>query len=157
MVFLFLATSCQKDESFTSEEANYTIDLNLANETDWKMADEILVLVNEYRNTLGLTPIISDKQFASAYAVDHSHYMMAKSQINHDNFGVRAQALRDNGAERVGENVAFGYNTAEAVVQAWLNSEGHREIIEGNFSHSGFGVLKASDNRYYFTQLFYKK
>jgi uncharacterized protein YkwD len=157
LVLICLVTSCQKDESFSAEEANYTIDLNLANETDWAMADEILVLVNSHRTSIGLSEIRKDQQYASAYAVDHTQYMMEMEQINHDNFGVRSQALKDKGASAVGENVAYGYTTAEDVVTAWLNSAGHRKIIEGNFTHSGFGVIKTDNNRYYFTQLFYKK
>lgn len=157
LVLLFLATSCQKDEGFAIEEANYTIDLNLANETDWVMADRILELVNDHRSSLGLSPIIKDKQYASAYAVDHTQYMIEMQQINHDNFGIRAQALKDNGAVTVSENVAYGYNTAEDVVGAWLNSDGHKDIIEGNYTHSGFGVIRTNTNSYYYTQLFYRK
>ena len=70
---------------------------------------------------------------------------------------MRSEALKSKGAITVGENVAYGYNSAEDVVTAWLNSTSHRNIIEGNFTHSGFGVIAAQGNRYYFTQLFYKK
>lgn len=157
LVLLCLVTSCQKDDSISIEEANYTIDLNLANETDWDMANEILVLVNAYRTSLGLEEIKLDQQEASAYAVDHSQYMIEMGEINHDNFGTRRQALIDKGASRVAENVAFGYDTAENVVTAWLNSPGHRKTIEGTFTHSGFGVIQNDKGRYYFTQLFYKK
>lgn len=157
VLLLLIATSCQKDESFSSEEANYSIDLNLANENDWDLVNEILVLVNEHRTTLGLGTIQKDATYASAYAVDHTNYMIEQNRINHDNFGVRVKALKDNGAEKVAENVAYGYTTAEDVVNAWLNSEGHRGIIEGNYTHSGFGVVKTDKNTYYFTQLFYRK
>jgi uncharacterized protein YkwD len=157
LVVLCLVTSCQKDDSLSIEEANYTIDLNLANETDWDMANEILVLVNAHRTSLGLSEIKLDQQEASAYAVDHSQYMIEMGAINHDNFGTRRQALIDKGASRVAENVAFGYDTAENVVTAWLNSPAHRKTIEGTFTHSGFGVIKNDKGRYYFTQLFYKK
>lgn len=154
---MFLATSCQKDESMAIEEANYSIDLSLANETDWEMANEILNLVNSHRASLGLPAVIKDQQHASAYAVDHTQYMIDMQQINHDHFNVRSEALKSKGAITVGENVAYGYNSAEDVVTAWLNSTSHRNIIEGNFTHSGFGVIAAQGNRYYFTQLFYKK
>lgn len=157
LVLLLLVTSCQKDESFTEEQANYSIDLNLANETDWQMADQILVLINNHRASLGLEQIRKDQQHASAYAVDHTKYMIAKAQINHDHFSVRSQALKNNGALTVGENVAFGYSSAESVVGAWLNSPGHRDVIEGNYTHSGFGVIKNNQGGYYFTQLFYRK
>jgi len=157
LALLLVVTSCQKDESFTEDQANYSIDLNLANETDWQMADQILVLINTHRATLGLTEIKKDQQYASAYAVDHTQYMIEMSQINHDNFSVRSEALKNKGAITVGENVAFGYNTAESVVGAWLNSPGHRDIIEGNYTHSGFGIIKGANGGYYFTQIFYRK
>lgn len=157
MVFMTLVTSCQKDEGVETESSNITIDLNLALETDWVMADAILVLVNEHRASVGLAEIARDQQYASAYAVDHTQYMIDMKRINHDNFGTRSEALKQRGAKVVGENVAFGYNSAEAVVNAWLNSESHRNIIEGNYTHSGFGIMKSPEGKYYFTQLFYRK
>tara|TARA_B100001765_G_scaffold215434_1_gene187484 strand:- start:3585 stop:4064 length:480 start_codon:yes stop_codon:yes gene_type:complete len=159
MVLFVTLASCSKDEDVVTaqEEANFAIDVNLAQETDWEMANEILVLVNDHRATLGLAPIQRDQQYASAYAVQHTQYMIEKSKINHDNFGERRQALTQRGAVRVGENVGYGYDTAEAVVHAWLNSPSHRDLIEGNYSHAGFGVLQNAKGSYYFTQLFYKK
>lgn len=159
MVLFCTVTSCSKDQTPVVEEqtADYTIDLNLAQETDWQMANEILDLVNEHRVSVGLNPLKRDQQYASAYAVDHTFYMIDLEEINHDYFEVRKKALKDRGAKIVGENVAFGYPTAEAVVNAWLNSPGHLANIEGNFTHSGFGVIEAPDGRVYFTQLFYKK
>jgi len=157
MVLLVTMASCSKEEAVVADEANYKIDLNLANETDWAMADEILALVNEHRVSLGLTSIKRDQTYASAYAVDHTIYMMDKGTISHDNFGVRSSALKDQGAVIVGENVAYGYESAEKVVNAWLNSPGHRNTIEGLYTHSGFGIVKNAQGNIYFTQLFYKK
>ena len=157
MALLCLVTSCQKDESFAVEEANYTIDLNLANETDWEMANEIMILVNEYRTSLELEELKVDQGYASAYAVDHTQYMIDNNNLNHDNFNVRSEALKDRGAISVGENVAYGYATAEAVVAAWIASDAHRKIIEGNFTHAGFGVMQSPEGLWYYTQLFYRK
>lgn len=157
IVLLLTVASCSKDDSLVEEEANYSIDLNLAQETDWQLADDILVLVNDYRVSIGLSIIKRDQQYASAYAVEHTKYMINMDRINHDNFGVRSAALKDRGASRVGENVAYGYTSAENVVQAWLNSPSHKDIIEGDYTHSGFGVISNSDGNFYFTQLFYSK
>ncbi|QIE60010.1 CAP domain-containing protein [Rasiella rasia] len=157
MVVLFTMASCSKDEAPVIEEVNYTIDLNLANETDWAMANEILELVNDHRISKGLTTIKRDQSYASAYAVDHTQYMIEKDKISHDNFGIRSNALKEQGAKIVAENVAYGYSTAADVVNAWLNSAGHRKTIEGHYTHSGFGIIKNSEGAYYFTQLFYKK
>jgi uncharacterized protein YkwD len=159
MVFLISMASCSKDEGTTSEinELEYTVDLNLAQETDWTMANEILELINAHRASIGLPSIIRDQQYASAYAVDHSQFMMEQGQISHANFNQRKNALKNRGAKTVGENVAYGYDNAQSVVTAWLNSPSHRNIIEGNYTHSGFGVLPYSNGTYYFTQLFYKQ
>ena len=39
-----------------------------------------------------------------------------------------------------GENIAMGQRSPEEVVQAWMNSQGHREnIMNPNFTHIGVG------------------
>ena len=156
MAFICLFVSCSTDETDSLEETNYEIDLNLSLETDWQMADEILVLINEYRTAQELTNIIKDQQYASAYAVEHTKYMIDLEQINHDYFSRRSGALMNQGAIQVGENVAKGYTTAEEVVYAWINSPSHKEIIEGSFTHAGLGILKNENGYNYFTLLFYK-
>ncbi|MBK5213193.1 MAG: CAP domain-containing protein [Flavobacteriaceae bacterium] len=151
-------TSCSKEDSVEAEAAKYNIDLALAQKNDSQMSAQILVLINDYRASLGLSTLQIDNQYASAFAVDHTQYMIEKEQINHDNFGYRSEGIKyHDGAQVVGENVAYGYDTAEKVVEAWLNSPGHRAIIEGNYTHTGFGVMKCPKGRSYYTQLFYRK
>jgi uncharacterized protein YkwD len=55
------------------------------------------------------------------------------------------------------ENIAAGYSTAEAVVQAWLNSPGHcSNIMNPNMVHTGvaYAMPTGSDFRIYWTQKF---
>tara|TARA_R110000803_G_scaffold198626_1_gene262448 strand:+ start:629 stop:1123 length:495 start_codon:yes stop_codon:yes gene_type:complete len=156
LTIVLSTTSCVVDEIYNIEEANYSIDLNLANETDWQMADDVLAVINTHRTTLSLLPIQRDQQYASAYAVEHTLYMIEKAEINHHNFGVRNEGLRSKGAVQVAENVAYGYNTAKDVVEAWLSSESHKQTIEGNYTHTGFGIVKGKHGGYYYTQLFYR-
>jgi uncharacterized protein YkwD len=155
---MLLSVACSKDEGTESvDQSNFSIDLNLANETDWQMANEILQHVNEYRTSQGLPSIVRDQQYASAYAVEHTQYMIENNRISHDNFGERSQALRSRGAQSVGENVGFGYNSAQDLVNAWINSPSHKDVLEGNYTHTGFGVMQNNLGRYYFTQIFYRK
>lgn len=156
LTFIAFFTSCSKDEVY-EDENNIEIDLSIVLKNDVEMSREILELINDYRLSVGLNTLILDQQYASAYAVDHTDYMIEKNQISHDNFPVRSQGLKNKGAERVGENVAFGYNDAQSVVNSWLNSPTHLEIIEGNYTHSGFGIFKNENGHNYFTQLFYLK
>lgn len=156
ITLLITAVSCQK-EAQADEAVDYSIDLTLAQQNDTQFAAEVLTLVNEHRTSVGLDILKKGTQFSAAYAVDHTNYMIDISEINHDNFGIRSAALVSEGAHQVGENVAYGYNSAEGVVNAWLNSTSHRDNIEGNYTHVGFGIKKCeATNTYYFTQLFYK-
>jgi uncharacterized protein YkwD len=154
---LVLCTSCSKDEIDQKDAINYEIDLSIVYKNDTQMSNEILNLVNDHRVSFGLNPLIMDQAYASAYAVDHTDYMISLSQINHHNFHFRSEGMKSRGAVRVAENVAYGYTDAESVVYGWLNSPSHREIIEGNYTHSGFGVFQNEQGRYFFTQLFYLK
>jgi len=54
-----------------------------------------------------------------------------------------------------GENIAAGQRTPEIVVDAWMNSPGHRaNILSPNFSKIGVGYVTNSSGRPYWTQIF---
>ena len=151
-------TSCSTEELVeTQSPIEFTIDLNLAQETDSQMASEILYYVNEYRSNQGLESIVMDRTYASAYAVEHTKYMIQQNRISHDGFTDRAQGLSNHGAQSVGENVGFGYSSAQELVNAWINSPSHRDVLEGNYTHSGIGALQDDYGVYFVTQLFYRK
>lgn len=158
LILLFISlTSCQKDEIENFEEVSYTIDISLAGENDTRFSNGVLDLINEHRASIGLEALVLGSVASSAYAVDHTNYMIDLGQINHDNFAVRKAALENDGARIVGENVAHGYDTPEAVIHAWLNSSSHRANIEGGYTHTGFGIKYCEVTRtYFFTQLFYR-
>jgi uncharacterized protein YkwD len=67
--------------------------------------------------------------------------------------------LDDFGIARTtaGENIAYateGYYSPQAVVDAWMNSSGHRaNILKTNFTSVGIGYAK-SDGLEFFVQLF---
>jgi len=78
--------------------------------------------------------------------------------VNHDNFNVRYSNLVNGvGAKSVAENVAYGYDSADAVVKAWIASEGHKENIEGNFTHFGIAVDQDKNGKNYFTNIFMRR
>ncbi len=157
MLCLFL-TSCSKEDIIENDTITYDVDLTLAGKNDHEMSGKILSLINEHRNSMGLSGLKLDTDYVSALAVEHTQYMISKGNISHDNFNYRSSVVKhfDN-AKKVSENVALGYDTAEKVVFAWLQSPGHKAIIEGDFSHTGFGVLTTEKDLSYFTQIFYKK
>jgi uncharacterized protein YkwD len=118
---------------------------------------EILELINDHRLNLGLNPL-SDMGIIKSQAYNHTSYMLAQNSISHDNFFYRKSFLQNNaGANLVSENVAFGYTNAESLVYAWLNSEGHRANIEGDFTNFDISAEQDSEGRWYYTNIFVKK
>lgn len=148
--------SCAKeDDGIYFNESSEVINTNVSY-TD--IENEILTLVNEYRESIGLETL-SLLNIVSGVADGHTNYMIQSGTISHDNFDQRAQILMDNtNAKSVGENVAYGYNSAEGVLNGWLNSAEHRKIIESEtYTHFGISTDSNSNGRNYFTQIFIKK
>lgn len=53
-----------------------------------------------------------------------------------------------------GENIAYGQKTPAAVMNAWMNSSGHRaNILSKSFDHIGIGVVYRNGT-YYWSQMF---
>jgi uncharacterized protein YkwD len=42
--------------------------------------------------------------------------------------------------QRAGENLAYGFDTSQQIIDAWMNSSGHRANLLGAYSNVGFGI-----------------
>jgi uncharacterized protein YkwD len=118
---------------------------------------EILDLLNDHRLSVGLNPL-EDMSVVKSVAYSHTDYMVDNNVVSHDNFYSRSNYLKTNaGAKRVSENVAYGYGTAQGVVNAWIKSESHKANLEGDFTNFDISAEKNEDGRWYFTNIFIKK
>ena len=133
------------------------IDLNILERNDWELSLKILGEINSYREQKKLTALNKDTLFVSAYAPRHYDYMIENNVINHDFFFIRKQGLTNLGTKTVGEIIAYGYPNSSSIVSAWILSDSHRKIVEGDYTHFGIGIAKDHLNRNYYTLLFYKK
>ncbi|MFD0799113.1 CAP domain-containing protein [Maribacter chungangensis] len=113
-------------------------------------------LINNYRLSIALDTLAFEG--ASYYfAKKHSMYMISQGNTSHDNFAKRAEQLSMNtGASYVAENVAKDYDTIDEAFEAWLESEGHRLNIEGDYTHSAISIKENEEGDLYFTQLFFR-
>lgn len=152
MGFACLLFSCSPEEiENTTATANFESELTIENNN--AMSNEILTIINEYRASLNL-PSFSPHALAKEEAMEHTTYMIINNRVSHDNFFERSDYLKANGASSVSENVAFGYRTAQAVVDGWLNSPDHKQAIEGNYTHSGISVAQTESGINFFTHIF---
>lgn len=118
---------------------------------------EILDLVNNHRTEKGLSKL-SKLDIIRTQTHQHTRYMIDNDTISHDNFLRRQVYLERNAnANRVGENVAYGYRSAKSLVKAWLKSPGHKRNIEGDFSHFNITAKQSATGRWYYTNIFVKK
>lgn len=119
-------------------------------------ASEVIALVNTYRSQNGLGALASQSQLASA-AQRHSLDMGCNFFMSH--YGTDGSdpysRIVDSGypVNWWGENVAAGYATPAAVMDAWIASPPHNANLLGpNFTEIGIGyVYNANDtvNNYY--------
>lgn len=156
VLFSFVIFSCSNDDGIYFDESSEVLASDL---TYSPIESEILDLINEHRSQLGLT-ILKPLNIVSNTADSHTEYMIEAGKISHDNFSERSQNLMNKAnAKLVGENVAYGFNSAQGVVKGWLNSEAHKAIIE-NPKYTHFGISTeacAITGRNYFTQIFINK
>jgi len=153
-ILTMLACSSDTDEEITENPDNQ--DLVNENTSMTPFEVEILRLINNHRDSQGFT-LLTPNTTAYNIALVHTNYMIERREISHDNFSGRSDDLvQQLNARSVGENVAFGYPTAESVVQGWLDSSGHRRNIEGDYTHTAIVARKNSGGTYYYTNLFYR-
>nr|WP_321222717.1 CAP domain-containing protein [uncultured Psychroserpens sp.] len=118
---------------------------------------EILELINAHRINEDLTPL-NNHGIIKAVAYTHTDYMVEVNNVSHDNFFQRKNSLIDNAsASKVSENVAYAYSSAQSVVNAWLNSPGHRQTIEGDFTDFDISAEQNEEGKWYFTNIFIKR
>ena len=121
-----------------------------------EMEQEILLLVNDYRSSLDLSEL-SSHEVIKAQAYDHCRNMAEGTvEFSHEGFSDRCRLIGEEiNYSYAAENVAKGQNTAQAAFDDWIDSQGHRENIEGDFQLTGISVvMNTQDSVYYYTHIF---
>ncbi len=119
---------------------------------------EVVRLVNEIRAENGLKPLTQDWQL-SRVARYKSQDMKELRYFSHTSptYGSPFDMMKSFGISyrTAGENIAKGYQTPKAVVNAWMNSPGHRaNILNSTYTHIGVGYVAEGN---YWTQMFISK
>lgn len=120
--------------------------------------ERVAQLVNIEREKNGLQPLTFDSSISNV-ARAKSKDMADNNYFAHQSptYGSAGDMLRNFGINwsAWGENIASGQNTPEEVVNAWMNSEGHRaNILSPNFGKIGVGYVTSANGTPYWTQLF---
>lgn len=116
---------------------------------------QVVTLVNAERAKYGLAALTLDETLCG-YARVKSQDMHDQGYFSHTSptYGSPFDMMRAFGVSyrTAGENIAMGYATPAAVVDAWMNSEGHRaNILSANYTTLGVGYVADGG---YWTQWF---
>ncbi len=151
-LFAMLAFSCSTDSIDDKAE-----ELILVVPETKPIEIEILELINNHRLSEGLNPLAA-MSVVKSVAFSHTDYMVSNNKPSHDNFYTRSKYLKANaGAIRVSENVAYGYSSAQSVVNRWIKSTEHKANIEGDFTNFDISAEKNEEGKWYYTNIFVKK
>ena len=117
--------------------------------------NEVIRLVNEQRSKNGLKPLTANWEL-SRVARYKSQDMVDNRYFSHTSptYGTPFQMIRAFGLtyRTAGENIAYGQRTPQTVVNAWMNSSGHRaNILNASYTQIGVGYVAAG---HYWTQMF---
>ena len=120
--------------------------------------EQVVSLVNKERAKEGLAPLTSNWELARV-AKYKSQDMHDKNYFSHTSptYGSPFDMMKkfDISYKSAGENIAKGQTSAAQVMEAWMNSSGHRaNIMDAKFTHIGVGYVKDGN---YWTQMFIKK
>ena len=116
---------------------------------DYSSANAVLEIVNRERKEAGLSPLELDEELQDA-----AMYRAAETVVLSDHIRPNGEEWYTVSDKMHGENLAVGYQSADEVMEAWMNSEGHRNnILEQEFNSIGIGCF-IYEGVYYWIQAF---
>ena len=115
---------------------------------------EVIRLVNIEREKYGLSPL-SARSDLTDYAELRSEEIVSNfAHARPDGSSPLKYVMNLSGVYAAGENIAYGQRTPEAVMNAWMNSDGHRSnILSSNYKSIGVGCY-VYNGTLYWTQIF---
>lgn len=121
---------------------------------------EVIRLINKERTNRGLQALQTNWEL-SRVARYKSQDMINKNYFSHTSptYGSPFTMMQSFGLKfsAAAENIAYGQRTPQEVVNAWMNSPGHRaNILSASYTHTGVGCAKKSNGTLYWTQMFMK-
>ena len=123
-----------------------------------KFEEEVVRLVNAERAKVGQPALTQDANL-TAIARLKSQDFIDKNYFAHQSptYGSPFDMMKKYGVKftAAGENIAKYQRTPAEVMNAWMNSAGHKaNILSSSFNKIGVGVAKDSKGNLYWTQLF---
>lgn len=122
------------------------------------MESRVITLVNAQRAQNGLGALTVNTKLTNMARVK-SQDMIDNNYFSHESptYGSPFEMMQAFGItyRAAGENIAYGQQDADAVMDAWMNSAGHRaNILSADYTQIGVGAARGANGRIYWTQEF---
>lgn len=158
---VYIPTDDGNGQTSNDSKANHDNTTNAEINASTTQAAEILRLVNIERQKAGVKLLQLDETL-NRVATVKSKDMAVNNYFSHDSpsYGSPFDLMHAFGVDykSAGENIAAGQKTAADVMNAWLNSSGHRaNILNANYTHLGVGYYNGGQMSPYWTQEFIEK
>jgi len=107
--------------------------------------------VNQARVANGVNPLKQLDLLCTIASIRLNHQLALGTLDNHARFEETVKSVQGTGKYTIGEFLVAGYPTAQAAVDAWYNTLGHKKLITGGefiwgctYAQDGFGVAIAA-------------
>lgn len=122
---------------------------------------QVITLTNQERAKNGLKPLTANWEL-SRVARYKAMDMRDKNYFSHTSptYGDPFTMMKNFGITytAAAENIAAGQATPQAVVQAWMNSAGHRaNILNATYTEIGVGYAQGGSYKTYWSQMFIRR
>lgn len=120
-----------------------------------RLIKEVFKLTNQERVNAGLPALTYSDALQKGAMIRAEEIIQSFSHTRPD--GSKFYTVFDDtyAYRMIGENLAAGFTSASSVVNAWMNSEGHRaNILKDGYTQIGIGIKKDKDGRIYWVQIF---
>ena len=121
-------------------------------------AQEVIRLTNEERAKAGLPALKVNDKLMQAAAIRAKELTERFAHVRPDGdetYSVFDEVGYDLGMKLAGEVAAYGQTTPQAVVNAWMQSKGHRDwLLSEECVEVGVGIAISSNGIFYWAQVF---
>ena len=128
---------------------------------NYQFESRLLTLINEERTQLGLKQLLHDNTLSNAAKLK-SFDMKKYGYVSHNSptYGNANSMLKELNIsfQIVKESIGAGYDSADEIFSAWLNSPINREtVLNAGATHIGIGYANGGTHRHYWTVLILRK
>ncbi len=144
----------QQVEAADSSDGSTEKYVSLTVTRDYDYINQVLTLVNQERANAGLAALKLDYNLTEV-AMQRAAETTIKFDHTRPNGEMCFTLFPSSVGGWIGENIAAGQSSPAAVVESWMNSEGHKEnILNSNYNYIGIGCVKTNSGYVYWTQCF---